>query len=297
MVRGLMEETVYFNGRLVPASEARVSAFDYGFLLGFGLFETMRSYDGHIFRLERHLARLMKSAEALGMAPRLGNFDLGDACYQVLKANNLSDARIRLTVSAGVGEIVPDPATCREPTVFIVARKLAPLSDEVYQRGYRVVISSVRRNSGSPSAKHKSTSWLENVLARTEARTAGADEALLLNERGLVVECSASNIFLVRNGALCTPPVESGALPGVTREVVLELAQSLGIGFTVAEVGFKDLFRADEVFLTSSTIEIMPLTQVEGVAIGGGKLGSVTKRLMSAYKELVVREIRARGGG
>lgn len=292
-----MEETVYFNGRLVPASEAKVSAFDYGFLLGFGLFETMRSYDGHIFRLERHLARLMKSAEVLGMGQKLGKFDLGDACYQVLKANNLSDARIRLTVSAGVGEIVPDPATCREPTVFIVATRLVPLSDEVYQRGYRVVISSVRRNSGSPYSQHKSTSWLENVLARNEARAAGADEALLLNERGMVAECSASNIFLVRKGVLCTPPVESGVLPGVTREVVLELAQSVGISFKVMEVGLKELLRAEEAFLTSSIIEVMPLTQVEGKVIGDGKPGPVTRRLMRAYRELVTRESGVRRDG
>ncbi len=292
-----MTETVYLNGRLVPAFEAKVSAFDYGFLLGFGLFETMRSYDGHIFRLESHLARLMKSAEALGMVSKLGNFDLGNACYQVLKANGLSDARIRLTVSTGEGEIVPDPATCREPTVFIVARKLAPLAGEVYQRGYHVVISSIRRNSRSPSSQHKSTSWLENVLARSEARAAGAEEAVLLNERGLVVECSASNIFLVRSGVLYTPPTESGALPGVTREVVLGLAQTLGIGFRVVDLGFEELLRAEEAFLTSSIIEVMPLTQVEGRAIGDGKPGPVTMRLMTAYRELVAREVGTKGGG
>ncbi len=292
-----MEEIVYFNGRLMPASEARPSAFDYGFLLGFGLFETMRSYGGYIFRLERHLARLMKSAEVLGIAPRLGGFDLGDACYQVLRANGLGDARIRLTVSAGAGDIVPDPATCREPTVFIVARKLTPPPDAAYQRGYAVVVSSVRRNSRSLSSRHKSTSWLENVLARSEARAAGADEALLFNERGMAVECSASNIFVVRNGVLCTPPVESGALPGVTREVVLELAQGLGIRSTVTDLGFEELLRAEEAFLTSSIIEVMPLTQVEGRAIGDGRPGPTTQKLMLAYRELVMREAGARGGG
>ncbi len=289
-----MEEVVYFNGRLVPVSEARLSAFDYGFLLGFGLFETLRCYGGHIFRLERHIARLMKSAEALGIAPRLGGLDLGDACYQVLKANGLGDARIRLTVSAGAGDIVPDPSTCREPTVFIVARKLTPLPDAVYQRGYRVVVSSVRRNSRSLLSQHKSTSWLENVFARSEARAAGFDEALLLNERGLVVECSASNIFAVRSGVLCTPPIESGALPGVTREVVLELAKASGIRFAVVDLGFEDLLRADEAFLTSSIIEVMPLTQVEARAIGDGRPGPVTQRLMSAFRELVTREAGAR---
>lgn len=285
-----MDEVVYLNGRLIPASEARLSPFNYGFLIGFGIFETMRSYNGRIFRLDRHLARLMKSAEALDMASKMSGFDLADACYQVLKANGLSDARIRLTVSAGEGEIVPDLSTYHEVTVFIVARKLVPLSVAVYERGYKVMLSSIRRNSLSPLARHKSISWLENILARSQARAAGADEALLLNERGFVAECSASNIFLVSDEILLTPPVDSGALPGVTREVVLELAQNMGLRAVVGEVELKDLLMADEAFLTSSIIEVMPLTQLDGRPVGDGKPGKITRRLMSAYRELVARE-------
>lgn len=285
-----MEETVYLNGKLVPASEARLSPFDYGFLLGFGLFETMRSYNGRIFRLGHHLARLMKSAEALGIALEAGGFDLAGACYQVLKANGLSDARIRLTISAGEGEIVPDLSTCHGVTVFIVARKLEPLSAVVYERGYKVMLSTVRRNSLSPLSRHKSTSWLENVLARSQARAVGADEALLLNERGFIAECSASNIFLVNGGTLRAPSIESGALPGVTREVVLELARDAGLEAIVGEVELKDLLTADEAFLTSSIIEVMPLTQLDGRPVGDGKPGKITRRLMSAYRELVARE-------
>ncbi len=285
-----MDEIVYLNGKLIPASEARLSPFNYGFLIGFGLFETMRSYNGRIFRLDRHLARLMKSAEALDMASKMSGFDLADACYQVLKANGLSDARIRLTVSAGEGEIVPDLSTYREVTVFIVARKLAPLSAAVYERGYKVMLSTIRRNSLSPLSRHKSISWLENILARSQARAAGADEALLLNERGFIAECSASNVFLVTDGVLRTPTLESGVLPGVTREVVLELAQNMSLMAVVGEVELKDLLTADEAFLTSSIIEVMPLTQLDGRPVGDGKPGKITRHLMSAYRELVARE-------
>jgi branched-chain amino acid aminotransferase group I len=292
-----MTEVVYLNGKLMPASEARVSPFDYGFLLGFGLFETMRAYNGHVFRLDRHLARLMRSAEALGIASRLGNFDLAEACYQVLEANGLGDARIRLTISAGEGDIVPNLDTCYGVTVFIVARKLEPLAEAVYERGYRVALSTIRRNSRSPISQHKSTSWLENVLARSAARAAGADDALLLNERGMVAECSASNIFVVHNGVLRTPTTESGALPGVTREVVLELAEAMGLGCVITDIELGELLRADEAFVTSSIIEVMPLTQVDGRNIGDGNPGPMTKRLMAAYRELVKRESGARGGG
>lgn len=285
-----MDEIVYFDGRLISVSEAKLSPFDYGFLVGFGLFETLRSYNGYIFRLDRHLDRLMKSADVLGIASKLSSIDLKSACYQVLKSNGLTDARIRLTVSAGEGDIVPDPSTCREVTVFIVARRIKPLAEAVYERGYKVKLSGIRRNSQSPISRHKSTSWLENVLARSEARAAGADDALFLNERGFVAECSASNIFLVTDGVLCTPSVDSGILPGVTREVVLELAQALGIATVVGRVELRELLAAEEALLTSSIIEVMPLTQLDGKLIGDGKPGAITRRLMSAYRELVARE-------
>lgn len=287
----MMGEVIYLNGKLISASEARLSPFDYGFLVGFGLFETLRSYNGYIFRLDRHLDRLMKSAGVLGIASKLSNIDLKGACYQILKSNGLTDARIRLTVSAGEGDIVPDPSTCREVTVFIVARGMKPLAEALYERGYRVKLSGIRRNSQSPISRHKSISWLENVLARSEARAAGADDALLLNERGFVAECSASNIFLVTDGVLRTPSLESGILRGVTREVVLELAQALGIATVEGQVELRELLAAEEAFLTSSIIEVMPLTQLDGRLIGDGKPGAITRRLMSAYRELVAKEM------
>lgn len=287
-----MENIVYLNGGLIPASQTGLSPFDHGFLYGYGLFETMRAYGGAIFRLNRHLERLRHAAEMLGIASQLAAYDLEKACYDVLKVNNLADARLRLTVSVGAGDITPNPDTCHEATVFIAAQKLVPASPETYERGYAAVLSTWRRNSQSPLSQLKSTCYLENVLARQEARTAGADEALLLNELGFLTEGSTTNIFLVSSQMLITPSIESGALPGITREAVLELAQSMGIVLAVKEVELKELITAEEAFLTNSILEIMPLTRFDDEPIGSGKPGALTRQLMLTYRQLVSRETK-----
>ena len=289
-----MAEIVYLNGVLVPLSLANISPFDHGFLYGYGLFETMRAYNGIIFRLERHLDRLRRAAEKLGLHSRLATFDLESACYHVLTTNELTDARLRLTISAGEGDIVPNPATCQGITVFIVARKLTPLPPEHYQQGYRAIVSSLRRNSQSPLSRLKTSCYLENILARQEAKAAGADEAVVSNEQGLVAEGSSSNIFLVHKGQLLTPSINCGALPGITREAVLELASSLGIRATETELTPEQLLAAEEAFFTSSIIEIMPLTQLDDNPIGSGKPGVLTLRLMEAYRKLVAEYQRTK---
>jgi len=285
-----MEEIIYLNGDLIPRSQAKLSPFDHGFLYGYGLFETMRAYGGSIFRLDRHLARLHHAAETLNIASRLNTFDLEKACSDLLKANNLAEARLRLTVSSGEGDIIPNPDTCRDITLFIVARKLVPLPPESYKWGYTAVLSSCRRNSQSPLSRLKSTCYLENALARQEAMSADADEALLLNERGFVAEGSSTNIFIVSGETLVTPSTESGALPGITREAVLELAQATGIMPAARQVELKELLGADEAFLTNSIIEIMPLTRLDDKPIGSGKPGPITQQIMSTYHELVAKE-------
>lgn len=289
-----MEEIIYLNGDLIPGSQAKLSPFNYGFLYGYGLFETMRAYSGSIFRLDRHLCRLHDAAKTLGIADKLTIFDLEKACHDVLKANNLAEARLRLTVTAGEGDIIPNPDTCSGITIFIVARKLVPPPPEIYQRGYSAIMSSYRRNSWSPLASLKSTSYLENVLARQEARTAGVDEVVLLNEKGFVAEGSSTNIFLVSRQKLISPSVESGALPGITREAVLELAKSKGIMTVVKQVELGELLTAAEAFLTNSILEIMPLTRLDNKPIGSGKPGPITQQLMSSYKELVDKETQSR---
>lgn len=287
-----MEERVYLNGDLVPRSQARLSPFDHGFLYGYGLFETMRAYRGFIFRLDRHLKRLQRSAETIGITSGLDFFELKRACYSTLEANNLAESRIRLTVSVGEGDIVPNLPTSCDITVFVAARELVPLPHESYEQGFKTILSSWRRNSRSPLSQLKSTCYLESVLARQEAKAAGADEAMLLNERGSVAEGSGSNVFLVTGERLITPSPESGILPGITREAVLELARFWGFGTEEREMELEEVVGAEEAFLTNSILEIMPLTWFDGKPVGQGEPGALTQRLMSAYKGLVEEERR-----
>ena len=296
-----MMEIVYLDGKLLPRSEAKLSPFDHGFLYGYGLFETMRAYGGHIFRLDRHIARLRDSAEALGLAHDLigggARQSLESACAAVLEANKLRDARLRLTISAGEGDMTPDPGTCSRPTVLVTARELTPLPAHKYESGFRATLSSLRRNSRSPLSRLKSTCYVENVLARMEAKAAGCDEAIMLNERGYLAEGSTTNIFLVgkvlslrgrgQARALITPSLESGVLPGITREAVLEIAQALNIEPVEREVELRGLVEAEEAFATNSILEIMPVTRFDGQPIASGKPGQLTEELALAYRRLV----------
>ena len=280
-----MSEVVYLNGSLIPRSQASISALDYGFLYGFGLFETMRAYRGRVFRLDSHLSRLASSAKMLGLPIKAP--ELKSAVTDTIRANKLSDARVRITVSIGEGGIIPDPSTCGKPTVLILAGHYQAYPAQVYQEGFRAVVSLIRRNSQSPLSRLKSANYLESLLARQEARAAGVDEAICLNEKGLLAEASMSNIFLVAGGRLKTPGQESGILPGITRDTVLELAPQLGISTVEDDTGLDELLQAQEAFLTNSLIEVMPLTEIDGKPIGSGRPGPVTKRLMAAYKKLV----------
>jgi len=290
-----MEELVYLNGFLIPRSRARVSAFDHGFLYGYGLFETMRAYSGKIFLLGRHLERLYQSAEVLGLGEALAGIDLERACIDTLKANNLKDARMRLTVSRGDAGPFPGTKQDAAATVLVAATAYTSPPPEVYEKGYKALVSAFRRDSQSLLSRLKSIGYLLSVLAKKEAENAGVDEALLLNERGALAEGSISNVFFVAGNELMTPPVESGILPGVTRGVVLELAAGSKIKAVEANIRVEDLSRFDEAFLTNSVLEIMPLVEIRDRAgktliLGSGRPGEVTKRLMSAYREMVERE-------
>ncbi len=286
-----MNEIVYLNGALIPRSQASISVLDYGFLYGFGLFETMRAYGGQVFRLDRHLKRLMRSAEILELP--MEGLELKGAVMATIQANQFSEARIRITISMGEGAMVPDPASCHKPTVLILVGDYQPYPEQVYQRGFRAIVSSIRRNSQSPPSRLKSAKYLESILARQEGRAAGVDEALCLNEKGLLAEGSMSNLFLVTDGTLRTPGAESGVLPGITREAILELASARGISVLEHDIRLEELSQAQEAFLTNSLMEIMPLTEVEGQSVGSGRAGPLTQRLRAAYKELVRAEVAA----
>jgi branched-chain amino acid aminotransferase len=212
---------------------------------------------------------------------------LESACLETLEANKLEDARLRLTITAGEGDMTPDPDTCPVPTILITAQNLVPLPADKYESGFKAALSSLRRNSQSPLSRSKSTCYMENILARMEARAAGCGEAILLNEQGYLTEGSTSNIFLVSKGELITPSLESGVLPGVTREAVLEIARASNIKTLERQVELKELVEAEEAFITNSILELMPLTWFGGRPIGTGKAGQLTRVLVAAYRELI----------
>jgi branched-chain amino acid aminotransferase len=283
-----MSEIVYLNGSLVSRDRARISPLDYGFLYGFGLFETMRAYNGRIFRIESHLKRLEYAASILGL--QIDVTELKEAAQDTIYANQLQDARIRITVSAGEGEMVPDPTTCTNPTVMVTAGQYHPYPEQTYDRGFSVSISSIRRNSGSLLAELKSTNYLESLLARQKARSSGFDDAILLNDKGLLAEASTSNIFIVSGGILRTPGKQNGLLSGITRDIVLKLALQIGIDIAEQDIELDELVHADEIFLTNSLIEVMPVTRIDMKPVGNGKPGPVTRKMMEAYRSLVIAE-------
>lgn len=291
-----MESTVYLNGSLVPLSQARISPMDYGFLYGYGVYETMRAYRGRVFRLGRHLARMEHSAGALGIdiEDRPG---MEKAVCDTIRANRLTEARVRVSVSGGEEKLVPGVAPAGDPTVFITAIEYQPPSEEVYRRGFSATFSTVHRSPKCHTSRMKSLSSLDLLLARREAAAFNVDHAILLNDDDLVAEGSSTNVFYARDGRLFTPAEHCGILPGVTRAVVLkELAPSLGVVAQELDVALADLLEADEAFLTNSMIEIMPLTMVSGRDIGSGRPGALTRRLMQAYKSLVERNSGGCGG-
>jgi branched-chain amino acid aminotransferase group I len=262
---------------------------DYGFLYGYGLFETMRAYKGQVFRLDGHLDRLMYSAAILGL--QLQVQEIKGAVMDTIQANKLKEARIRIAISIGEGGMAPDPSTCNKPTVLILAGHYQSYPERIYQKGFRAIVSSIRRNSQSPLSSLKTANYLESILARHQARVVGSDEAIHLNEKGLLAEASMSNIFIVTDGILRTPGLENGILPGITREIVLELAPRLGINTLEHDIQLDEVLHAQEAFLTNSLIEVMPLTEMVGKPVGHGKPGAITQRLMAGYRKMVRNEL------
>ncbi|MBI4289698.1 MAG: aminotransferase class IV [Chloroflexi bacterium] len=288
-----MAEKIYLNGELLPLNRATLSPYDHGFLYGYGLFEVVSVHRGVPFRLDRHLARLRRSAAVLSLAPRLSGLDLEAACLETLRANPREarrDAVMRLTVSGGPADLFPVSSGLRRPTVLITVRAFRPPPVAAYRKGFTAIIAEFRRDSLSPLSRVQTTSYLTNYIARQEAVDTGADEALMENERGLLVDGSSSNIFVVMGKMLLTPPLKDGAVPGITREAILELAPLLGFEGGEWSINAADLLQSREAFLTNSTLGVMPLTGLKGQNVGGGKPGPVTKKLMAAYKKLVKKE-------
>ncbi len=282
---------IYLDGKLVPKEEARISVFDHGFLYGDGVFEGIRVYDGNVFRLEQHIDRLYESAKTIAMKIPLTPEEMTRATLETVGANQQRDAYIRLVVSRGAGDLGIDPVKCRKPTVVIIVATIALYPPELYEKGIGLITSSFRRiPMQCLDPRIKSLNYLNNILAKIEATRAGAPEAVMLNYSGRVAECTADNIFIVKSGGLKTPPLMEGALGGVTRGAVMDLAQEAGIPCVETRMGLHDLYNAAECFLTGTGAEIMPVNAIDGRKIGGGRAGAVTTRLLGAFRKLRVED-------
>lgn len=276
---------IFLNDRFVRKEDARVSVFDHGFLYGDGVYETIRSYGDRIFMRDQHLARLQRSAEAIGLAIPLPLTDWPALLHEAMRRNEVGrqgrDAYIRITISRGEGEIGLDPALCPKPTVVIIAKELLPLPADLYKTGVALTVARTRRNLPEAlSPQIKATNFLNNILAKREAIAAGTFDSLLLNWNNELTECTVSNLFLVSCNILRTPAIECGILDGITRNIVLQLAQEAGLIWEEGRYALSSLYEAEECFLTNTSMEIMPVTKVEGTVIGSGLPGNLT-RLMS----------------
>ena len=282
---------IWIDGTVFPAQEARIPALDRGVLYGDGLFETMRSYRGHVFRIGDHLARLARSAQALRIPLQYSTSDLAGAISGLLDG---TDQYIRLTLTRGVHPGTLGLDTGQPPMVMIHAKPFAGCGDAL-REGVRLCIADARRNEASPAVRHKTLNYLDSLLARSEAAGRGCTEALMLNTSGMIAECAASNIFWVRDKVVQTPAVEAGLLPGITRGVVIELCRELGLPVSEGRFPPADIYASGEAFLTNSLMQVAPVLSIEDWRPPAGAPGPVTQQIMQAYQQAVTREQPAIG--
>jgi branched-chain amino acid aminotransferase len=281
---------VYLNDRLVPRSEAVVPVFDHGFLYGDGIFETMRVYDGVAFKLHEHLMRLERSASLIGLALPADRGAMESAVHETLEANGYKDAYLRVTVTRGCGPIGLDATLCKKPTFLIIANEFHGYPTDLYDEGVKLIISRTRRNASEAlDPRIKSLNFLNNVLAKMEAVQAGAFDALMLNPKGLLAECTISNLFFLREGTLCTPSIKCGILDGITRGTVIELAGREGIPVIEGRFREEDIRAAQEVFITGSMVEIVPVSTLNDLTY---ETDGVCARLREAYSRHVGEYVR-----
>lgn len=289
-----MENQIYIDGKWYPKSEAKISVFDHGLLYGDGVFEGIRSYGGLIFKLDEHLKRLWESAHTLMLAIPMTEIEMRKAIVETLKKNNLKDAYIRVVVTRGVGDLGLDPAKCKRATVFIITDKITLYPEELYRKGLEIItVPTVRNLPEAINPSIKSLNYLNNIMAKIEAKNSGCMEALMLNSQGYVAECTGDNVFIVQKGygkknksMLLTPPTYLGALKGITRQAIIELAAKKKIAFEERILTRHDIFNADEVFLTGTAAEVIPVVKVDGRVIGSGKPGKHTQVLRQAFHQL-----------
>jgi branched-chain amino acid aminotransferase len=282
-----MSRQIYISGKFVPQEEAKISVFDHGLLYGDGVFEGLRSYRGKVFRLEEHIRRLYESAKAIWLQIPMSSDEMCDAVNESVSVNKIDDGYIRLVVTRGAGTLGLDPNRCSNPQVIIIADAISLYPKELYEKGLEIITVSVQRNHPAAlSPRIKSLNYLNNILAKIEGIQAGCIEALMLNHKGEVAECTGDNVFLVRQNVLQTPPLEAGILEGVTRDAVIEVAKEAGIEVREMPLTKHDVYIADECFLTGTAAEIIPVVRVDSRVIGSGKPGPMTRDLEKRFKKL-----------
>ncbi|MFT3788233.1 MAG: branched-chain-amino-acid transaminase [Tepidisphaeraceae bacterium] len=283
-----MSLKIWIDGQLLPREQAKVSVYDHGLLYGDGVFEGIRVYAGKIFEADAHLRRLYDSAKAIRLEIPISPAEMKAAIESTFRANNFTDCYVRAVVTRGAGDLGIDPRKSVKPSVFVITDLISVYPKEMYEKGMSVITSSyVRNHPNATPPRIKSLNYLNNVLAKIEANDAGVPEAIMLNHLGNVAECTADNIFLVRDGSIRTPGVDQGILEGVTRRVIMELCAKLGISCVEAPIQRQDVYVADEIFVTGTGAEVMPVTKVDGRSIGAGVAGPVTKRLLEAFHKHV----------
>ena len=282
---------IYIDGEMLDESEAKISVFDHGLLYGDGVFEGIRFYSGRIFRLQEHLVRLYESARAIALTIPMTIEEMAEATLKTVAVNGLRDGYIRLVVTRGVGTLGLDPDRYPKPSVIIIAATIALYPKERYEQGLTLITCATRRPTpASLSPRVKSLNYLNNIMAKIEAKQAGCEEAVMLNEQGYVAECTGDNIFVIKNGKVTTPPTHSGALDGITRHAVMELMAKLGIECREEVMTRHEIYTADEVFLTGTAAEVIPAVSLDRRDIGDGKPGPNTRRLVAEFTKMANSE-------
>ncbi|OUT55155.1 MAG: branched-chain-amino-acid transaminase [Rhodopirellula sp. TMED11] len=283
-----MPRQIYINGQYFAPDDAKISVYDHGLLYGDGVFEGMRAYSGKVFRLTEHLQRLDESGRAIGLQMPIDLETMANDVNETVARNEITDGYIRLIVTRGAGALGLDPFKCSNPQLIIIADSITLYPDSAYENGLDLVTAStIRNHPAALSPRIKSLNYLNNILAKMEGLRAGCVEALMLNHKGEVAECTGDNIFIVKDGKLFTPPIEAGILEGITRNAVLELAQQAGIETAEIPLTRHDLYVADECFLTGSAAEVIAAVKLDGRAIGDGSVGPITQQLNQAFRTLV----------
>lgn len=282
---------IFLNGKFVKKEDAVVSVFDHGFLYGDGVFEGIRVYSGNIFRLDAHLKRLYESAQSILLTIPYSKEQISQLIIETVNKNELQSAYIRVVVSRGKGNLGLDPSSCSTPSVIIIAEELTMYPKEFYERGIKIASVASRRNRPDVlSPQVKSLNYLNNILVKLEANQTGVQEALMLNDQGYVTEGSADNIFIVKNGIIYTPPVYLGALEGITRNAIIDVAKAMGVEVKETPFTRHDVYTADEVFLTGTAIEVIAVIEVDGRTIRDGKPGIVTNALLEEFRKIVTSD-------